>query len=196
MRPAVSAAAIPLEDDFFRREVVTVARALIGVRLLVDGVGGVIVETEAYHRSDPASHAFPGPTPRNSVMFGPPGRAYVYQSYGPTLVLELYLRAGTGSGRSNSSARTDRRASRHGGPSENRRPSPIVFRAGEALSGAERYATSAQWLAPRPATLRARAVLVPGDKEIATGVRIGLSKGIDTPWRFGLLGSPFLSRRF
>src|SRR5687768_15769172 len=68
--------------DFFDREVTLVARELLGATLLIDGVGGIITESEAYHPSDPASHSFRGPTPRNAAMFAGPGRVYVYRSYG------------------------------------------------------------------------------------------------------------------
>ena len=72
----------PLTRAFFSRSVHEVAPDLIGVIFLVNGVGGRIVEVEPYHHTDPAAHSFRGPTARNAVMFGPPGFAYVYRSYG------------------------------------------------------------------------------------------------------------------
>src|SRR5882724_1496866 len=72
----------PLKRSFFARSVHEVAPDLIGTTLLVDGIGGVIVEVEAYHHADPASHSYIGLTPRNATMFGPPGYVHVYRSYG------------------------------------------------------------------------------------------------------------------
>src|SRR3979411_2051686 len=72
----------PLKGRCFARRLLEVAPDLIGATLLVNGVGGLIVEVEAYHHTEPAAHSFRGPTPRNMVMFGPPGFSYVYRSYG------------------------------------------------------------------------------------------------------------------
>ncbi len=73
---------VPAETAFYARPVTAVARDLVGCVLRHRGTAGRIVETEAYHDSEPASHSFAGLTPRTEVLFGPPGRAYVYRSYG------------------------------------------------------------------------------------------------------------------
>lgn len=171
-----------------------VARALIGAVLLVDGVGGRIVETEAYDREDPASHSFSGPTARNASMFGPPGRAYVYRSYGIHWCLNFVCReAGHGAGvliraiePTDGIAQMQERRGLHdlrllcAGPG----------RVGQALgithdmNGCRLDRKPFQVLAPsRPV-------------EIVAGPRIGISKAMDVPWRFGEAGSRFLSRAF
>jgi DNA-3-methyladenine glycosylase len=171
-----------------------VARALIGATLLVDDVGGVIVETEAYDPTDPASHCFNGQTARNGAMFGPPGHAYVYQSYGLHWCLNFVcMPVGHGAGvliralQPTSGLATMR--SRRG--VEN----PILLCAGpgrvcQAL-GVTRALDGHSLGAPP-----FRLIPAPPDVEVVTGPRIGISKAVDVPWRFGLKGSRFVSRVF
>ena len=171
-----------------------VARQLIGVTLLVNGVGGRIVETEAYDRADPASHSFAGPTARNLAMFGPPAHAYVYLSHGIHWCLNFVCReAGHGAGvlirALEPAAGLDQMMARRAsadlrklcsGPGKLAQALAVT----RALNGAA--------LAAPPFTLLAPAVAVP----VVAGPRIGISKAVDEPWRFGLAGSPYLSRRF
>jgi DNA-3-methyladenine glycosylase len=173
----------------FDGDALALAPRLIGMTLLVDGVGGLIVETEAYLRDDPASHSFPGPTPRNAAMFGPPFHAYVYRSYGlhwcfnivaqdhgAVLVRALAPLAGL-----------ERMAARRGGPAR-LRTGPGRLTQALAITGALDGAP----LDRPPFDWRARE----GTPDIVSGPRIGITKAMDAPWRFGLRGSPFLSRRF
>jgi DNA-3-methyladenine glycosylase len=173
---------------------VEVARSLIGTLLLVDGVGGRIVETEAYDPTDPASHTYGGPTKRNASMFGPSGHVYVYRSYGIHWCLNFVCReVGHGAG--------------------------VLIRALEPTHGIEtmqarRGMLDARLLCSGPGRLgQALAITRAHDgmaldrapfelrpslsaPEVVVGVRIGISKAKDEPWRFGLLGSRFVSRRF
>jgi DNA-3-methyladenine glycosylase len=178
----------------FRRNSPEVARRLIGMTLLVDGVGGIIVETEAYDREDPASHSFSGPTPRNAVMFGPPGHAYVYLSYGIHWCLNFVCReAGHGAGvliralepTAGIALMMRRRRQR-----ELRLLCAGPGRLGQAL--AITHALNGKCIDAPPFSLSAATARV----SVVCGTRIGISKGVDQPWRFGLAGSPFLSRPF
>lgn len=180
-----------LPEAFFDRDPVTVARDLIGAAFLLAGVGGIVVETEAYALDDPASHSFRGRTRRNAAMFGDPGTAYVYRSYGLHWCLNAVCRPG----------------------------SAVLLRAIEPTAGldlmmARRGVTVPRLLASGPGRL-AQALAVDASHDgrslldppfqlrhassaatIVSGPRIGISRAVEQPWRFGLSGSPFLSRRF
>lgn len=171
-----------------------VARQLIGWTLLVGGVGGVIVETEAYDTDDEASHSFRGVTPRNAPMFGPPGLAYVYLSYGVHWCLNVVCRdAGHG-------AAVLIRAIEPTDGLDAMRERRGVYRTELLASGPGRVGQALgidhsfnglafdvqpfQMIAPQ------------GRVDVIVGARIGITKAADIPWRFGAAGSPFLSRRF
>ena len=179
-------------DIDFSADSSEVARRLIGVTLLVDGVGGRIVETEAYDQQDPASHTYTGPSVRNAAMFGPPGHVYVYRSYGLHWCMNLVCReAGHGAG--------------------------VLLRALEPTQGLEvmrarRGLQDPRLLCAGPGRLARAlgvdhgwnhrpvqpptfALLWDGQPvDVLAGSRIGISKAVEMPWRFGERGSRYLSR--
>ena len=171
-----------------------VARQLIGVTVLVDGVGGRIVETEAYDGEDPASHSYSGPTDRNVAMFGPPAHAYVYRSYGIHWCLNFVCREeGHGAGVliralepvTGIETMVERRGTRDhwllcSGPGKLCQALGVT----RALNGRSLAAAPFE-LAPAPAGI-----------EVVSGPRIGISKAVDVPWRFGLAGSRWVSKPF
>jgi DNA-3-methyladenine glycosylase len=182
-----------LTREFFARSVHEVAPELVGCTLLVDGVGGRIVEVEAYAPDDPASHGFRGPTPRNRAMFGPAGHAYVYRSYGVHWCLNLVC-AGEGVAEA------------------------VLVRALEPTAGVERMrgrrgVDAERLLCSGPGRLcQALAVGLEHDGrpldrppfelrtaerpvEVDTGLRVGITRAAELPWRYVLAGSPFVSRR-
>ena len=183
-----------LTRAFFRRSVHDVAPDLIGATLLFKGIGGRIVEVEAYHHTDPAAHSFGGRTVRNAVMFGPPGFAYVYRSYGIHWCLNFVCEP-----KGSASAVLIRALEPTSGLAAMRRRRGV---AGARLlcSGPGRVCealgiTDAQYglaLDAPPFALLAR----DGAVDVIAGPRIGLTKAAEKPWRYGLKNSPFLSKPF
>jgi DNA-3-methyladenine glycosylase len=182
----------PLKRAFFGRSVHEVAPDLIGATLLVNGVGGAIVEVEAYHHTDPAAHSFRGPTLRNKVMFGPPGFAYVYRSYGIHWCINFVCeKEGSASAvliralqPTHGIAAMRRRRALHDERSLCSGPGKLT----EALGITEAH--NGLPLDAPPIALHARA----SKPEIAAGVRIGITKAVELPWRYGLKDSRFLSK--
>ena len=177
--------------DFFARDVCVVAGDLVGATLLLDGVGGVVVETEAYGPDDPASHSFTGPTSRNRTMFGPAGRLYVYRSYGIHWCANLVCGVeGVGAA--------------------------VLLRALEPTSGldvmqARRGVDDAKLLCSGPGRLtQALGITLAHDGlrvdrppftlepsplvDVVAGPRVGITRAAERPWRYALRGSPFVSR--
>jgi DNA-3-methyladenine glycosylase len=193
-RPVSQNLGRPLKRAFFARSVHEVAPELIGATLLVNGVGGVIVEVEAYHHTDPAAHSFRGPTARNRVMFGPPGFAYVYRSYGIHWCVNFVCEE-VGSA---SAVLIRALQPTHGIPAMRRRrrlreerslcsgPGKLT----EALGISDEH--NGLPLDASPIALHARA----SKPEIDAGLRVGITKAVELPWRYGLKGSKFLSKRF
>ncbi len=194
MSDAVAARDERLDATFFDRSVHLVARELIGCRLFYAGCGGVIVETESYERDDPACHAYVGLTPRTEVIFGPPGRAYVYLSYGihsllnfvaepdgeaaAVLIRALEPVTGLEAMRARRGDRPDRDLCSG--------PGKLTEALGIDLSenGAD-LARDPFLLLPRQDGWRG---------QVATGRRVGITKAVERPWRFGLAGSPHVSK--
>lgn len=192
--PDTAALGKPLKRAFFSRSVHEVAPDLIGATLLVDGVGGIIVEVEAYHHTEPAAHSHRGPTPRNMVMFGPPGFVYVYRSYGIHWCVNFVCE------KDGCAAAVLIRALQptHGIPAMRRRrglhderllcsgPGKLCQALGISI------AHNALPLDAPPIAVYRRT----DEVDVVAGVRIGITKAADLPWRYGLKGSRFLSKPF
>jgi DNA-3-methyladenine glycosylase len=183
---------VRLRRDFFARSVHEVAPELIGATLLVDGVGGVIVEVEAYDQEDPASHGFPGPTPRTAAMFGPPRHAYVSRSYRIhwciNLVCDVEGRAEAALIRALEPTHGLDAMRARRGIDDPRRLCSGPGKLCQALGITREHDGLA--LDRKPFALRARS----RDVEIVTGPRIGITRAAELPWRYALAGSRFLSR--
>jgi DNA-3-methyladenine glycosylase len=183
-----------LRRDFFARSVHEVAPELIGATLLYDGVGGVIVEVEAYDQDDPASHSFGGLTPTRVSMFGPPGHAYVYRSYGVHWCLNLVCAP---------EGRAEAALVRALAPTqglEAMRERRRVEKDRSLCSGPGKLcqALGITRVADGLPLDELPFELIPREQEpaLAVGTRIGITRAVEQPWRYGYAGSPFLSRRF
>jgi DNA-3-methyladenine glycosylase len=189
-----AAAGERLDVAFFARSVHTVARELIGSRLYYEGCGGTIVETESYERHDPACHAYVGLTRRTEPLFGPPGRAYVYLSYGihsllnfvaepegeaaAVLIRAIEPDAGLEAMRARRGERPD--VDLCSGPGK----LTDALGIGLDANGTDLTAEPFRLLPPEPGWT--------GD--VVTGPRVGITKAVERPWRFSLAGSPYVSR--
>jgi DNA-3-methyladenine glycosylase len=183
-----------LTRAFFNRSALEVAPDLIGATLLVDGVGGRLVEVEAYRQSDPAAHSFGGPTERNAVMFGPAGYAYVYRSYGIHWCLNFVCEPAGSAGavliRAIEPTAGLPTMRRRRGTADERLLCSGPGRLCEALRVTHHHNGLA--LDEPPFALFARQGMV----EVVVGPRIGLTKAVEKPWRYGEKGSRFLSKPF
>ena len=184
-----------LGPEFYARSVHEVARDLVGCELAFGDAAGVIVETESYERDDPACHAYVGLTPRTATLFGPPGNAYVYLSYGIHSLLNAVAEPeGSAAAvliRALEPTRGLERMAQRRGRAEPRELCSGPGKLTEALGiGLEMNGAS---LSRPPFAVRARS----GEwerVEIATGPRIGITKAAERPWRFCAAGNPYLSR--
>jgi DNA-3-methyladenine glycosylase len=181
-----------LSSEFFARSVHEVAPDLIGVTLLVDGVGGRIVEVEAYDHEDPAAHGYRGRTERNASMFGPPGHAYVYRAYGVHWCLNLVCEE-EGSASAvllralEPTTRLDEMRARRG-VDDQRLLCAGPGRLCQALGVTREH--DGLPLDREPFELFAREE----EPELVRGLRVGITKAAERPWRYALAGSRFLSR--
>ncbi|MEH2509056.1 DNA-3-methyladenine glycosylase [Nitrobacteraceae bacterium AZCC 1564] len=183
-----------LTRQFFARSVHKVAPDLIGATLLVNGIGGLIVEVEAYHHTEPAAHSFNGPTPRNMVMFGPPGFLYVYRSYGIHWCMNFVCEEeGSASAvliRALEPTHGIAAMRRRRGLDDERSLCSGPGKLCEAMAVSDKH--NGRALDAPPIAVHARTE----KKEVMSGVRIGITKAADLPWRYGLKGSRFLSKPF
>ncbi len=179
--------------DFYDRSVHDVARDLIGCTLLYDGCGGTIVETESYDAGDPACHAYVGLTERTRVLFGPPGRAYVYLSYGIHSLLNAVAEA------EGEAAAVLIRALEPTHEIERMRRRRQVRSDLKLCSGPGKLTEALGiGLADNEADLSREPFLIAAPEgerpAVVTGPRIGITKATERPWRFCAAGSRYVSR--